>query len=55
MTVVSLFQIGNYKVEPPGLFRGRGEHPKVLFCMHVFIKELAILGLGGPFINQFMT
>ncbi|KAL0835154.1 hypothetical protein Bca101_087043 [Brassica carinata] len=22
-------KIGNYKVEPPGLFRGRGEHPKM--------------------------
>ena len=21
-------KIGNYRVEPPGLFRGRGEHPK---------------------------
>lgn len=21
-------RIGNFKVEPPGLFRGRGEHPK---------------------------
>lgn len=26
------FQIGNFRVEPPGLFRGRGEHPKVYFC-----------------------
>lgn len=23
-------QVGNFRVEPPGLFRGRGEHPKVL-------------------------
>lgn len=22
-------QIGNFRVEPPGLFRGRGEHPKM--------------------------
>jgi len=22
-------QVGNLRVEPPGLFRGRGEHPKV--------------------------
>lgn len=22
-------QVGNFRVEPPGLFRGRGEHPKV--------------------------
>ncbi len=21
-------KIGNFRVEPPGLFRGRGEHPK---------------------------
>ena len=21
-------KIGNFKTEPPGLFRGRGEHPK---------------------------
>lgn len=31
------FQVGNFSVEPPGLFRGRGEHPKVaiaLFFVH---------------------
>ena len=21
-------RIGNFKIEPPGLFRGRGDHPK---------------------------
>jgi DNA topoisomerase-1 len=21
-------KVGNFRVEPPGLFRGRGEHPK---------------------------
>ena len=21
-------KIGNFRIEPPGLFRGRGEHPK---------------------------
>ena len=21
-------KIGNFKIEPPGLFRGRGDHPK---------------------------
>jgi len=21
-------KVGSYKIEPPGLFRGRGEHPK---------------------------
>ena len=24
-----LVQVGNFRVEPPGLFRGRGEHPKM--------------------------
>ena len=24
-----LSQVGNFRVEPPGLFRGRGEHPKM--------------------------
>ena len=24
-----LLQVGNFRVEPPGLFRGRGEHPKM--------------------------
>ena len=22
-------KIGNFRVEPPGLFRGRGDHPKM--------------------------
>lgn len=22
-------QVGNFRVEPPGLFRGRGDHPKM--------------------------
>ena len=24
-----LCQVGNFRVEPPGLFRGRGEHPRM--------------------------
>lgn len=24
-----MVQVGNFRVEPPGLFRGRGEHPKM--------------------------
>ncbi|KAG6495093.1 hypothetical protein ZIOFF_042884 [Zingiber officinale] len=28
-------KVGNFRVEPPGLFRGRGEHPKVIFPCHV--------------------
>ena len=26
---LSVLQVGNFRVEPPGLFRGRGEHPKM--------------------------
>ena len=26
---VAVLQVGNFRVEPPGLFRGRGEHPKM--------------------------
>jgi len=34
-------KVGNFRVEPPGLFRGRGEHPKkgslkVCFCALFF-------------------
>ena len=31
-------RIGNFKIEPPGLFRGRGDHPKqgkIKVCMFV--------------------
>ncbi len=27
-STLSRQKIGNYRIEPPGLFRGRGEHPK---------------------------
>ena len=27
--LTQLAQVGNFRVEPPGLFRGRGEHPKM--------------------------
>lgn len=27
--LMHLLQVGNFRVEPPGLFRGRGEHPKM--------------------------
>lgn len=29
LKLMFIFQVGNFRVEPPGLFRGRGEHPKV--------------------------
>ena len=28
-------KVGNFRIEPPGLFRGRGEHPKT-GCLKVF-------------------
>lgn len=31
-------RIGNFKTEPPGLFRGRGDHPKqgkIKVCVHM--------------------
>lgn len=34
-TNLKQFQVGNFRVEPPGLFRGRGEHPKVYFAAFV--------------------
>ncbi|KAK3012813.1 hypothetical protein RJ639_010405 [Escallonia herrerae] len=34
-------KVGNFRVEPPGLFRGRGEHPKVL-VIYYLIDKLAL-------------
>ena len=30
LRLLFIFQVGNFRVEPPGHFRGRGEHPKVI-------------------------
>jgi hypothetical protein len=38
-----LKQVGNFRVEPPGLFRGRGDHPKVQSSFHFFICFLVLL------------
>ncbi|KAH1063152.1 hypothetical protein J1N35_028139 [Gossypium stocksii] len=33
-------KVGNFRVEPPGLFRGRGEHPKVLMtCVTTLMSQ----------------
>lgn len=32
-------KVGNFRIEPPGLFRGRGKHPKT-GCLKVFIAGL---------------
>ncbi|XBI59160.1 hypothetical protein VPH35_040280 [Triticum aestivum] len=29
IALTNLYSVGNFRVEPPGLFRGRGEHPKM--------------------------
>lgn len=36
-------KVGNFRVEPPGLFRGRGEHPKkgsLKVCSHIMFSDL---------------
>ncbi|ETO34200.1 DNA topoisomerase type I, partial [Reticulomyxa filosa] len=41
-----LEKVGNYKVEPPGLFRGRGEHPKMGLIKKRLQPEDVILNIG---------
>lgn len=38
--------VGNYKVEPPGLFRGRGEHPKTGMLKQRIMPKDIILNIG---------
>ena len=43
-------QVGNFRVEPPGLFRGRGEHPK-MGCLkrRIHPRDITInIGVGEP-------
>ena len=36
-------QLGNFRVEPPGLFRGRGEHPKMgKFKRRIYPRDVTI-------------
>ena len=39
-------KVGNYKVEPPGLFRGRGEHPKMGMLKKRILPRHIILNIG---------
>ena len=39
-------RVGNYKVEPPGLFRGRGEHPKMGRIKKRIMPEDIIINIG---------
>lgn len=43
-------KVGNFKIEPPGLFRGRGDHPKMGKHKHrVHAKDVTInIGKGEP-------
>lgn len=36
-------KIGNFKIEPPGLFRGRGEHPKMGMLKKRVVPEDVII------------
>ncbi|CAD7695782.1 unnamed protein product [Ostreobium quekettii] len=43
-------QVGNFRIEPPGLFRGRGEHPK-MGCLkrRIYPRDITInIGKGVP-------
>ena len=39
-------KVGNYKVEPPGLFRGRGEHPKMGMLKKRIMPSDIVLNIG---------
>lgn len=39
-------KVGNFRVEPPGLFRGRGEHPKTGHLKKRVLPEQITLNLG---------
>lgn len=43
-------QVGNFRVEPPGLFRGRGEHPRMgKIKRRVYPRDITInIGEGEP-------
>ncbi|KAH9620317.1 hypothetical protein KSS87_021714 [Heliosperma pusillum] len=43
-------KVGNFRVEPPGLFRGRGEHPKMgKLKKRIYPKDITInIGKEGP-------
>jgi len=42
----TLEKVGNYRVEPPGLFRGRGDHPKTGMLKQRVMPEDIVLNLG---------
>lgn len=43
-------RVGNFRVEPPGLFRGRGEHPKMgKLKSRIYPEDITInIGVRAP-------
>ena len=39
-------RVGNFKIEPPGLFRGRGDHPKQGKLKKRIMPESIIINIG---------
>jgi DNA topoisomerase-1 len=39
-------RVGNFKIEPPGLFRGRGDHPKQGKLKKRVMSEEIIINIG---------
>ena len=39
-------KIGNFRIEPPSLFRGRGEHPKMGRIKRRIMPEDVIINIG---------
>lgn len=39
-------KVGNFRIEPPGLFRGRGEHPKTGMLKKRVMPEQVVINIG---------
>jgi DNA topoisomerase-1 len=39
-------KVGNFRVEPPGLFRGRGDHPKMGKLKTRIMPEDIVINIG---------
>jgi DNA topoisomerase-1 len=39
-------KVSNYCIEPPGLFRGRGEHPHIGRVKHRVVPEYVTINIG---------
>jgi DNA topoisomerase-1 len=40
-------KVGNFRIEPPGLFRGRGDHPKTGKLKKRIVPEDVIINIGA--------